>query len=99
MSFCTTSRISTLKWALSYDTPEIAHIARREVAYREIGALIDSIQLPPRDAFISTPTSPPAVSYYSTLLHELTHNADIRIMPRRCHLPWSSLAERRRHSA
>ena len=53
MSFCTTSRISTLKWALSYDTPEIAHIARRKVAYREIGALIDSIQLPPRDAFIS----------------------------------------------
>jgi hypothetical protein len=99
MSFCTKSRISTLKWALSYDTPEIAHIARREVAYREIGALIDSIQLPPRDAFISTPTSPPAESYYSTLLHELTHNADIRFMPHRCHLPWSSLAERRRHSA
>jgi hypothetical protein len=38
MSFCTRSRISTLKWALSYDTPEIAHIARCEVAYREIGA-------------------------------------------------------------
>ena len=48
MSFCTRSRISTLKWALSYDTPEIAHFARRKVAYREIGALIDSIQLPPR---------------------------------------------------
>jgi hypothetical protein len=75
MSFCTKSRTSTLKWALSYDTPEIAHIARREVAYREIGALIDSIQLPPRDAFISTPTSPLAESYYSTLLHER------RIMP------------------
>jgi antirestriction protein ArdC len=77
MSFCTKSRISTHKWALSYDTPEIAHIARRKVAYREIGALIDSIQLPPRDAFISTPTSPPAEFYYSTLLHELSHNADI----------------------
>ena len=50
MSFCTRSRISTLKWALSYDTPEIAHIARRKVAYREIGVLIDSIRLPPRDA-------------------------------------------------
>ena len=75
--FCTTSRISTLKWALSSDTPEIAHIARREVAYREVGALIDSIQLPPRDAFISTPTSPPAEIYYSKLLHELSHNADI----------------------
>jgi antirestriction protein ArdC len=33
----------------------------------------DSIQLPPRDAFIGTPTSTPAESYYSTLCHELTH--------------------------
>jgi hypothetical protein len=34
----------------------------------------------------------------STPLHELAH-ADIRIMPRRCHPPWSSLAEGCRHSA
>ena len=33
----------------------------------------DSIQLPPREAFIGTATSSPAESYYSTLLHELTH--------------------------
>ena len=33
----------------------------------------DSIQLPPREAFIGTPTSTPAEFYYSTLLHELTH--------------------------
>jgi antirestriction protein ArdC len=33
----------------------------------------DSIHLPPRDAFIGTPTSSPAESYFSTLLHELTH--------------------------
>jgi antirestriction protein ArdC len=33
----------------------------------------DSIHLPPRDAFIDTPTSTPAESYYSTLCHELTH--------------------------
>jgi antirestriction protein ArdC len=33
----------------------------------------DSIQLPPRDAFIGTRTSNPAESYYSTVLHELTH--------------------------
>jgi antirestriction protein ArdC len=33
----------------------------------------DSIQLPPREAFIGTSTSTPAESYYSTLLHELTH--------------------------
>jgi antirestriction protein ArdC len=33
----------------------------------------DSIQLPPREAFIGTATSTPAESYYSTLLHELSH--------------------------
>jgi antirestriction protein ArdC len=33
----------------------------------------DSIQLPPREAFIGSPTSTPAEAYYSTLLHELTH--------------------------
>jgi antirestriction protein ArdC len=43
----------------------------------------DSIQLPPRESFIGSPTSSPAESYYSTLCHELTHNADIGIMPRR----------------
>jgi antirestriction protein ArdC len=33
----------------------------------------DSIQLPPREAFIGSPTSTPAEAYYSTALHELTH--------------------------
>lgn len=33
----------------------------------------DSIQLPPRESFVGTATSRPAESYYSTLLHELTH--------------------------
>src|SRR5208337_4644227 len=33
----------------------------------------DSIQLPPRDAFIGTPTSTPAETYFSTLCHELMH--------------------------
>jgi antirestriction protein ArdC len=33
----------------------------------------DSIQLPPREAFIGSPTSTQAESYYSTLLHELVH--------------------------
>jgi antirestriction protein ArdC len=33
----------------------------------------DSIQIPPREAFIGSPTSTPAESFYSTLLHELTH--------------------------
>ena len=35
----------------------------------------DSIQLPPREAFIGTATSTAAEAYYSTLLHELTHFA------------------------
>ena len=33
----------------------------------------DSIQLPPPEAFIGSPTSTAAESYYATLLHELTH--------------------------
>jgi antirestriction protein ArdC len=33
----------------------------------------DSIQLPPREAFIGSPTSTAAEAYYSTLFHELTH--------------------------
>lgn len=33
----------------------------------------DSIQLPFRESFVGTKTSTPAESYYSTLLHELTH--------------------------
>ena len=41
----------------------------------------DSIQLPPREAFIGTPTSTPAELYYSTLLHELVHYAEASIMP------------------
>ena len=41
----------------------------------------DAIQLPPFEAFKDRE------SYYATALHELTHNADFRIMPRRI---WSS---------
>jgi len=33
----------------------------------------DDIHLPPREAFIGTPTSTAAEAYYSTKLHELTH--------------------------
>jgi antirestriction protein ArdC len=33
----------------------------------------DSIQLPPREAFIGSATSTPAESFYGTALHELTH--------------------------
>jgi antirestriction protein ArdC len=38
--------------------------------------------MPPRSAFVGSATSDPAEAYYATLLHELTHNAAIRIMPR-----------------
>ena len=43
-------------------------------------ASTDSIHLPPREAFIGTPTSTPAKSYFSTLCHELTHwtSAELR---------------------
>jgi len=37
----------------------------------------DAVQMPPFEAFRD------AESYYATLAHELTHNADPRIMPRR----------------
>ena len=41
----------------------------------------DSIQLPPREAFIGSPTSTAAESFYSTLLHELVHYSS---HPSRC---------------
>jgi antirestriction protein ArdC len=64
----------------------ITPIERAEAFVAAIGATIrhggssafyrpstDSIQLPPREAFIGSPTSTAAETYYSTLLHELTH--------------------------
>jgi antirestriction protein ArdC len=67
-------------------TTVIETIARAESFVSATGATIahggsrafyrpstDSIQLPPREAFIGSPTSTPAEAYYSTLLHELTH--------------------------
>lgn len=66
--------------------PEFPPIERAERFVAATGATIhhggdrafyqpstDSIQLPPRGAFLGTPTSTPAEAYYSTLLHELTH--------------------------
>ena len=43
------------------------------MAYYNIGA--DFVQMPPFEAFRD------AESYYATLAHECTHNADVRIMP------------------
>ena len=45
--------------------------------------LTDHIQIPESADFIGSPTSTPQESFYSTVFHELAHNADIRIMPRR----------------
>ena len=55
------------------------------MAYYNIGA--DFVQMPPFEAFRD------AESYYAALAHECTHNADVRIMPRRCRLPGFSLAK------
>ena len=59
----------------------------------------DSIQLPSRESFVGTATSTAAEAYYSTLLHELTHNADTRIMPRRALSAPESQTFRRGRSA
>ena len=48
---------------------------------------IDHIQMPPFETFRD------AAAYYGTLAHESAHNADVRIMPRRCRLPGFSLAK------
>ncbi len=55
----------------------------------------DSIQLPPRGAFIGTATSSAAESYYSTILHELTHYAEPSVMPRRSGFARKTLTDRR----
>ena len=41
----------------------------------------DKICMPDRRRFAGTDTTTPAEGYYSTLCHELVHNAAIRIMP------------------
>jgi len=42
----------------------------------------DRIEVPNPEQFVGTPTSSPTEAYYAVLLHELTHNAVIRFMPR-----------------
>jgi antirestriction protein ArdC len=61
------------------------------MAYYNIDS--DFVQMPPSEAFRD------AESYYASLAHECTHNAVIRIMPRRYHRPRSCLMDRRRYSA
>ena len=55
------------------DAPTIEHI--KQIAF--YSPSMDVINMPPRYLFES------AEEYYSTLFHELTHNADTRIMPHR----------------
>jgi antirestriction protein ArdC len=68
------------------DRPEIEPIDAAEAFVRATGATIahggtrayyrpstDNIQLPDRTSFVGTATSTAQESYYSTLLHELTH--------------------------
>jgi len=52
-------------------------------------SLSDSVTMPPRELFTS------AEEYYATLLHEMTHYADFRIMPRFSHgSVWLMVRER-----
>lgn len=43
---------------------------------------LDYVQVPPQPAFFEQ------INYYRTCLHELTHNAAIRIMPHRLGRAW-----------
>lgn len=54
--------------------------------------ITDSIHLPHRETFFGSETSSAEESYYSTLFHELTHNAAIWIMPHGFRLRLCSLA-------
>ena len=64
-----TTRIALADSTISATGASIAHQGTR--AFYQPST--DSIQLPARDQFIGTQTSTATESYYSTLLHELTH--------------------------
>ncbi len=59
----------------------------------------DYIAMPSPAQFVGTPTSSPTEAYYAVLLHELTHYADLRIMPRRFWFPQTGAQSRRGISA
>jgi antirestriction protein ArdC len=59
----------------------------------------DHIQMPAEDAFCGSSTMSRSEGYYATLVHELTHYAAFRIMPRRCAFPWTGEQHRRGMSA
>jgi hypothetical protein len=62
-----------------------SHLRRDDYSWRQPCLLrLDEIHMPARASFAGSATSTATEAYYSTLLHELTHYADLRIMPRRC---------------
>ena len=56
---------------------------------------LDTIQMPGAELFNGTHSSSATESYYSTLLHELTHNAERSVMPRRSGFARKTLTDRR----
>jgi antirestriction protein ArdC len=64
-----TERLDAVERFVAATKAEIAHGGARAF-YRPS---TDSIQMPDRDRFIGSATSTPTETYYSTLLHELTH--------------------------
>jgi len=62
-------------------------------------ASADTISMPDDRAFFDTNTDTRTENYYSVLLHELTHYAASRIMPRRLCDPTCILQDRRGYSA
>lgn len=59
----------------------------------------DYIQMPPRNLFTGTATSTPTEAFESTRLHELSHYAAFRIMPRRSSILWTGAQRQRGLSA
>jgi len=72
------------------DKPEIVHAVTTEPAYNR---RLDRITLPHLSQFEN------ADQYFCTLYHELVHNADTRIMPRRTRAAFAGGAFRRDHAA
>ncbi len=59
----------------------------------------DRIDMPDASWFTGTAASSPTESYYATLLHELTHNAEPTVMPRRSGFWCKTRPDRRHHAA
>ncbi|MDR3526625.1 MAG: ArdC-like ssDNA-binding domain-containing protein [Rhizomicrobium sp.] len=60
---------------------------------------LDRIDMPKPELFVGTATSSPTESYHAVLLHEVTHNAESSVMPRRSGFARKSWPDRRFHAA